>query len=970
MPTLVQHTVSLSRPCRRRPLTAPGTETPGNGRFPRDQPWPGPCSADRDDGRARAGRKTRLPMTFTGDHRAYAPPETHDAVAARVWLDAAVGDAAIPPSAVVVGAAGAIAALRERRPDIRVVALELDGASARALRRETLARAWLDEGRLQVLEGPVFDGASDAWRVFEGGAEQPLVLVNPFVYRQSPTAAKAAIATAAAIARAAAGNGEARQRLGGRYLRQSLLSVPRLEREGDCGALQGLFAGVPIVLVAAGPSLDATVEDLARLRDRCLIVAVDTALRPLLHHGIVPELVASIDPTVPNARHLSNLQGIGDTWLVAEPSLHPAGLAAFAGRIFFGRVGGFHPWPWLNAHGVDRHQLTVWSSVLTAAFDVALLVGGDPLLFIGADLSFGGEQVYCRHTVYEEDWAQSTRSGEAIDDLWRRIIDNQRPVDVGSDGDTGALRSSSAMVSARDWMVARVRGVTDRTVLNCGGAGLLVTPEIRQATLREALGGRPALGCDARGLLRAAHGRASRPSVDVVRAARCFVAGASRVPEPQLVDQWARGVDAGVPSGLPGRPTVRTVPQPIVARLTSLQIVPRGATVLALGEFAPLVRTACARLRPDTRVIVRPDEGTPFEHHRLADTLDPATLPATFDVAVVASSYGDDIATVVPASAPVLTLPKQAINLLHMLFRPLPWLSHAHRVYPSLEEAAADPRLAAALAVLTDDVERVKYLLLSADPGPDGAMIDRLEQVAGSAALRDRVIDDLLATATWPERGMYVAGLDLSRVRIGMLGGVAAGTWLQDVLRRSPASARHFVFDPDRPRVLHGDAFPFLASDGRMFFSAHPLWDRPTEALVAPAPGRCSVIEYEGCDPALLRSGHYVSARTDTIDAFVERHDLGAIDLLILDIAGSEQRALQGAALTVSASRPQLAVAVHHSRAALTDIPLFLHGLLPGYRFWTANHVGFRPGQKTLLYGAPLEADDPPAPCPRPQGEP
>ena len=70
------------------------------------------------------------------------------------------------------------------------------------------------------------------------------------------------------------------------------------------GGLFGNFEGVPLVLVSAGPSLDRNVRQLAGIDQRCFILAVDTALRPLLAAGIEPHAVMIADPSRLNAQHI------------------------------------------------------------------------------------------------------------------------------------------------------------------------------------------------------------------------------------------------------------------------------------------------------------------------------------------------------------------------------------------------------------------------------------------------------------------------------------------------------------------------------------------------------------------------------------------------------------------------------------------------------------------------------------------
>jgi len=67
-----------------------------------------------------------------------------------------------------------------------------------------------------------------------------------------------------------------------------------------------------------------------------------------------------------------------------------------------------------------------------------------------------------------------------------------------------------------------------------------------------------------------------------------------------------------------------------------------------------------------------------------------------------------------------------------------------------------------------------------------------------------------------------------------------------------------------------------------------------------------------------------------------------------MDIEGAELEALKGAEKTIRESRPDLAICVYHSPQHLWEIPLYLHELNLGYRFYLRNYTGFV--SETVLY--------------------
>lgn len=56
---------------------------------------------------------------------------------------------------------------------------------------------------------------------------------------------------------------------------------------------------IPAFVVSAGPSLDKNIKELKRAKNRSFIIAVDTAVKPLLREGIVPDMFATLDGIKP-----------------------------------------------------------------------------------------------------------------------------------------------------------------------------------------------------------------------------------------------------------------------------------------------------------------------------------------------------------------------------------------------------------------------------------------------------------------------------------------------------------------------------------------------------------------------------------------------------------------------------------------------------------------------------------------------
>lgn len=458
------------------------------------------------------------------------------------WLRAACGTGS---TQVIVTGIGLGHALDEASAfgSLKVLAIEPDpGLAALFLARRDW-RDWVSSGRLRLLTGPDYRGATDVARFLDGLSEIPIV-AHPLRLQVEPRAVAVATVVAGRVAKSARSNGEARRRFAGPYLLQTLANLPAIGREAGVDGLDQACRGIPAIIVGAGPSLDANVADLRRLGERGLIIAADTAVRPLLAAGAPPHIAVAADSSDLNARHLTTAAGVDDVMLVAEGSVHPSALEHFSGRTFTFRVSEHEPWPWLETAGIRRAELRTWGSVLTSAFDLARRMGCNPIVFAGADMAFTGMRPYCRGTIYDAMWQEWIDKGCSWDLLMADYFSRQP--EVWTDDITGArVRTAPHLVSFRNWLAEQMAGDSERTFINATGGGILQGTAIRQATLDEALGAFAAVP-DVRARLRDRHAAGRLHSGDAARM-EDLLARTRRSPDAVPFERW-RAFAAGTVS--------------------------------------------------------------------------------------------------------------------------------------------------------------------------------------------------------------------------------------------------------------------------------------------------------------------------------------------------------------------------------------------------------------------------------------
>ncbi len=164
--------------------------------------------------------------------------------------------------------------------------------------------------------------------------------------------------------------------------------------------IEGLFEGIPAILLAAGPSLDEVLPHLPAIAERAVVIAVDTSLRAALKAGVVPDFVVVVDPQYWNSRHLDGC-GEGAPILISESSTYPSVFRILRGPIFL--CSSLFPL------GMDVERITgakgrlgAGGSVATTAWDFARTIGCRPIYLAGLDLGLPDLKTHFTGGFFEE----------------------------------------------------------------------------------------------------------------------------------------------------------------------------------------------------------------------------------------------------------------------------------------------------------------------------------------------------------------------------------------------------------------------------------------------------------------------------------------------------------------------------------------------------------------------------------------
>jgi len=247
--------------------------------------------------------------------------------------------------------------------------------------------------------------------------------------------------------------------------------------------LRDRFAGRPAVVISAGPSLSRNIDGLAALKGRAVLCAVQTAVRPLMARGIVPDFITSLDFHEMSRKFLESVGDLRDSHLVAEPKATWHVIDDYPGPVSL--LDNHWARLVLGDRLAARGGLTAGATVSHLAFYLAVYMGCDPIIFVGQDLAFTGHVFYTPGVEIHHAWRSELNRFNTIEQKeWERIARN-RPIlrrVVGAEG--GELYSDELLFTYLEQFEKDIASV-GRTVINAteGGARIRGTQSM---TLREA----------------------------------------------------------------------------------------------------------------------------------------------------------------------------------------------------------------------------------------------------------------------------------------------------------------------------------------------------------------------------------------------------------------------------------------------------------------------------------------------------
>jgi len=166
------------------------------------------------------------------------------------------------------------------------------------------------------------------------------------------------------------------------------------------------FKSKPIIVVGAGPSLDKNIQLLKKIKDKAVIISGYTALRALYNNDIRPHFVVVVDSKQPIYQYCYN-----DIPVIYTPLISNQFLSHHVSEkiVFVGESEAVSRQIFKDSF-TENDIVEVGGTVALPAVDIAVKMGGNPVILIGQDLAFYDENTHAKGTYYDDSIADYERN--------------------------------------------------------------------------------------------------------------------------------------------------------------------------------------------------------------------------------------------------------------------------------------------------------------------------------------------------------------------------------------------------------------------------------------------------------------------------------------------------------------------------------------------------------------------------------
>lgn len=255
-----------------------------------------------------------------------------------------------------------------------------------------------------------------------------------------------------------------------RWFETLMNNLPYIVEGVPAEVYENKYKDKPVVIVSAGPSLEKNIDELKKIDKDMLILTGGRTLRSLIDKGIDIDLLAVIDPNeVSYLLCKDYIEDLNKPLLFYEGSSDKV-VAAHKGQKLFFTYNDFIK----DIAEFDMKELKAGGSIAHVLTAYAIMLGCNPIIFIGQDLAYTNEKSHAT-IAQNRDGKKGFKELKRDDDIYIEGIDGN------------PIRTSLALNEYRRALEVMINDNKDNAMfINATEGGAKIKGTI-QMTLKEAI---------------------------------------------------------------------------------------------------------------------------------------------------------------------------------------------------------------------------------------------------------------------------------------------------------------------------------------------------------------------------------------------------------------------------------------------------------------------------------------------------
>ncbi|OPZ91436.1 MAG: hypothetical protein BWY74_01961 [Firmicutes bacterium ADurb.Bin419] len=180
-------------------------------------------------------------------------------------------------------------------------------------------------------------------------------------------------------------------------------NIIQLIQSVNLDSYESRLKGVPAVIVSAGPSLNKNLHLINKIKDKAVIISAGSSINILEKNGVTPHIMVGVDGGEGESRIFNNVKA-SDIYFAYSSSIHHEGLKNYKGPKLYFKTNVSEYTSWFEKEmDLNTKDLRSGASVSNLALDIARLMGCDPIILVGQDLSYANLQSYADGAVLKDE---------------------------------------------------------------------------------------------------------------------------------------------------------------------------------------------------------------------------------------------------------------------------------------------------------------------------------------------------------------------------------------------------------------------------------------------------------------------------------------------------------------------------------------------------------------------------------------